>query len=270
MIFRTPAFVCVAALVGLAILTGAARALADEACPTSADSISTDRPGTTNSSVVVPYGSFQAENGIDWAVNSGSNLLGGSSTRLRLGIAHCTEFLIDVPSYTGSINGPQASGFTDVVVSFKRQLPVPFGIDMSATAGLGFPSGSSKVSGRGYQPYIQSPWSYELGRGWNVGGMFTLSWFPSESTRNPTLGTAFSVVRDLGESANMSIDYGGTYDHQRPTQLLDTAGQWRFSNTQQVDFQAGFGLNSSSVDHFVGIGYSFRIDGLFGRRGAQP
>ena len=73
------------------MLTGAARALADEGCPTSADSISTDRPGVTNSSVVVPYGSFQAENGIDWSVNSGSNIL-SEITRLRVGIAHCTEF----------------------------------------------------------------------------------------------------------------------------------------------------------------------------------
>ena len=93
------------------MLTGAARVLADADCPTSADSINTDRPGVTNSSVVVPYGSFQAESGIDWAVNGGSNLLSGSSTRLRVGIAHCTEFLIDVPNYMGAINGPQPSGF---------------------------------------------------------------------------------------------------------------------------------------------------------------
>jgi hypothetical protein len=46
--------------------------------------------------------------------------------------------------------------------------------------------------------------------------------------------------------------------------VLDTGWQWRFTNTQQLDFQAGFGLNSSSPDHFVGIGYSFRLDGLFG------
>jgi len=238
--------------------------MADADCPTSSDSINTDRPGVTNSSVVVPYGSFQAENGIDWNVNGGSNLLSGSSTRLRLGIATCTEFLIDLPNYVGSINGPQPSGFTDVVVSFKRQLPIPFGIDMSAIAGLGFPSGSDKVAGRGYQPYIQSPWSYEIGSGWNVGGMFTLTWFPSESSKNPTVGSTLSIVRNLGDSVSAAIDYGGTYDHQRPTQVLDTGWQWRFTNTQQFDFQAGFGLNSSSPDHFVGIGYSFRLDGLFG------
>jgi hypothetical protein len=120
-------------------------------CPTGADEIATDRPDVTNSSLVVPYGSLQAENGVDWSARHGTNVLDGTNTRLRLGVARCTEFLIDVPNAFALINGAQPpSGFSDVVVSFKRQLPVPFGFDLSATGGLGFPSGSSKISGRGY------------------------------------------------------------------------------------------------------------------------
>jgi hypothetical protein len=65
-------------------------------CPTAADEIATDRPDVTNSSLVVPLGSLQAENGIDWTVGHGSNVLDGTNTRLRLGVAHCTEFLIDI------------------------------------------------------------------------------------------------------------------------------------------------------------------------------
>ncbi|MGH7925050.1 MAG: transporter [Candidatus Binatus sp.] len=244
------------------MLSNAGQTLAD--CPTRSDAINTDRPGVTNSSTVVPYGSFQAESGIDWMVNQGANILSGSSTELRLGIANCTEFLITVPNYAGAINGSQPSGFSDVVVSLKRQLPLPFGIDMSATAGLGFPSGDHRISGRGYQPYIQAPWSYDLPDGWSVGGTFTLSWFPSESERNPTFSPSVSLGKQFGSSANMNFEYGGSYDHQRPMHLLDMLGQWRFTNTQQLDFQAGFGLNRSSVDHFFGLGYSFRLDSLFG------
>jgi hypothetical protein len=155
-------------LLSAALLTGAAQALAAGACPTSADAIATDRPDVTNSSFVVPYGSLQAENGVDWAVSHGSNLLNGTNTRLRLGIANCTEFLIDVPNYLMSINGSRSSGFSDIVVSFKRQLPVPFGFDLSATAGLGLLSGSSKISGHGYVPYIQFPWSHEIVDGWKL------------------------------------------------------------------------------------------------------
>jgi hypothetical protein len=144
------------ALLMSALTSGACAAHAQD-CPTSADEIATDRPDVTNSSLVVPTGSIQAENGVDWAVRHAANSLNASNTRLRAGIAHCTEFLIDIPSYFGSLNGSQPPGFSNVVVSFKRQLPAPFGFDLSATAGMGFPSGSRNISGPGYQPYIQFP-----------------------------------------------------------------------------------------------------------------
>jgi hypothetical protein len=233
-------------------VTSPTRAGAADLCPTSADEISTDRPDVTNSSLVVPYGSLQAENGIDWTVKHGSNVLDGTSTRLRLGIARCTEFLIDVPSYLLSLNRSQPSGFSDVVASFKRQLPVPFGFNLSATAGIGFPSGSSTIS------------AHEIAESWEAVGMFTLTWFPSESTRNPTFESTFSLERTFGTSADAFVEYVGDYDHQRPSQVLDTGAAWRLTKTQQLDFHTGFGLNRSSIDHYFGIGYSFRLDGLFG------
>jgi len=251
------------ALLVLALLIIATKAGAEE-CPTNADPIATDRPDITNSSLVVPYGSLQAENGVDWTVRHGSNALNGTNTRLRLGVAHCTEFLIDVPAYFWSLNGFQRSGFTDLVASFKRQLPIPLGFYLSATGGLGFPSGNSSISGHGYEPYIQFPWSREIADNWGVQGMLTLSWFPSDSPRNPTFETTVAVTRNFGPAADMFVEFVGDYDHQRPRQILNIGGAWRFTKTQQLDFHAGFGLNSSSVDHFFGIGYSIRFDGLFG------
>lgn len=233
-------------------------------CPTPSDEIATDRPDVTNSSLVVPFGSLQAENGVDWRVQHGSNLLDGTNTRLRLGIAHCTEFLIDLPTYFDSLNGSEPSGASNVVVSFKRQMPVPFGFDLSASFGLGFPSGSSRISGPGYQPYLQFPWSHRLADGWEVLGMFTVTWFPSDAARNPSLETTLSLEREFGPSADVFVEYVGDYDHRRPSQVLDGGGSWRFTKTQQLDFHVGFGLNSSSVDHYFGIGYSFRLDNLFG------
>jgi Putative MetA-pathway of phenol degradation len=257
-------------LLSSALAGGTLPARGADACPTAADDIATDRPDVTNSSLVVPLGSFQAENGVDWSVRHGANAIDGTSTRLRLGISHCTEFLIDVPSYFGSLNGAHSSGFSNTVISFKRQLPVPFGFDLSATAGLGFPSGSSKISGHGYQPYIQFPWSHSIAEGWGVEGMFTLIWFPSESVRNPTFEPTLSLEKEFGPSTDIFVEYVGDYDHQRPAQLLDGGGAWRFTKTQQLDFHVGFGLNSSTVDHYFGIGYSFRFDNLFGVLGNSP
>jgi len=250
------------ALLLYAVAGRASAASGADVCPTSADEIATDRPDVTNSSLVVPLGSLQAENGVDWTVRHGSDSLDGTNTRLRLGVAHCTEFLIDIPNYFGALNGSQPSGFSDVVLSFKRQLPVPFGFDLSATAGVGFPSGSNKISGPGYQPYIQFPWSHHITDGWGIEGMFTLFWFPSQSMRNPTFESTIALERELGPFADMFVEYVGDYDHQQPAQLVDSGGAWRFTQTQQLDFHVGFGLNRSTVDHYFGIGYSLRLDGL--------
>src|ERR1700675_4634973 len=136
-LFAISGILFVAALIACASGTFAA-----DACTTSASEISTDRPDVTNSSRVVPYGSLQAENGVDWTVRQGSDVLSGTETRLRLGIAQCTEVLADVPTYFYSLNGHASSGFSDLVISVKRELPVPLGFHLSATSGLGFPTGA--------------------------------------------------------------------------------------------------------------------------------
>ena len=96
-------------LFAVLLIAGAAQAFAADGCPTSASEISTDRPDTTNSSRVVPYGSLQAENGVDWTVRQASNVVSGTETRLRLGVAQCTEVLADVPTYFYSLNGRASS-----------------------------------------------------------------------------------------------------------------------------------------------------------------
>jgi hypothetical protein len=250
-----------------AMLMAAARgaAFAADGCPTSNSEISTDRPDVTNSSRVVPYGSLQVENGVDWTVRQGSDVLSGSSTRLRLGVAQCTEVLADVPTYFYSLNGRASSGFSGLVVSIKRELPVPFGFHLSATGGLGFPTGSSKTSSHGYDPYIQFPWSRRLDDDWSLHGMFTVTWFTSQHAINPTFEPTLSLEREFGPTRDLFVEYVGDYpNHARPSQVLDGGGSWRVTRLQQIDFHAGFGLNSSSPDHFFGIGYSFRLDELFG------
>jgi hypothetical protein len=182
-----------AALLAAALITGASGAFAADGCPNSTSEIDTDRPDTTNSSRVVPYGSLQAENGVDWTVRQGSNVVSGTETRLRLGFAHCTEVLADVPTYFYSLNGRASSGFSDLVVSVKRELPVPFGFHFSATGGLGFPTGASKVSTHGYDPYIQFPWSRRIANDWSLHGMFTVIWF-YEPARNQSDIRAYIVA----------------------------------------------------------------------------
>jgi hypothetical protein len=72
-----------------------------------------------------------------------------------------------------------------------------------------------------------------------------------------------SIERELGPTRDLFVEYVGDYpNHARPSQILDCGASWRVTRLEQIDFHVGVGLNSSSPDHFFGIGYSFRLDGL--------
>jgi len=248
-------------LIGLA---GAARSSAAQDCPTSRSAIDPDRPDITNSPFALPQGSFQAENGVAWTAEHGSDVLDAAETRLRVGVAHCFELVIDAPLYSFAINGPASSGFSDVVASFKWQLPAVLELDSAAAAGIEFPSGSHDLSGQGYDPYLQWSWSRDIRDGWGVAGMFSIFWFTGRSSQNPTFEPTFEVTRDLLPSVGSFVEYVGDYpNHAQPSQVIDSGATWRIARLQQADLHFGFGLNRASPDHFIGFGYSFRLDDLF-------
>src|ERR1700734_366856 len=145
---------------------GAVDARADS-CPTAKDEIATDRPDVTNSSLVVPVGSLQSENGINFSTRGGGQIIDGTNTRWRLGIASCLELLVDLPTYSTTVRGSGSSGFSDVSPAIKWQIgPIPGKLDSSLVVGVGLPTGTVDIAGRGAQPYLQMPWSWELHSGW--------------------------------------------------------------------------------------------------------
>lgn len=233
-------------------------------CLHASDPISTDRPGLTNPPVVVPSGSLQVESGVTWNAEEHSNIVDGPETNIRVGVAHCTEIFFGVPNYVYAIGGRAPAGFSDFATSAKVELPGFYGFATAPTAGLSFPTGGNQISSHGYDPYLQLPWRHEIDENWSVDGMFTVTWFTSEPQQNPTFQPTLEIERDFAEVANLFAEYVAQFpQHARPTYLLDGGGFWRVTPRQQLDLSAGFGLNSASPDHFVGLGYSFRLDGLF-------
>src|SRR5208337_27178 len=73
--------------------------------------ISTDRPAVTNSSVVVPAGSLQVENGFLETGSQGQSILDAPETLVRFGFAKRTELRFNVPDYFHDLTSGVASGF---------------------------------------------------------------------------------------------------------------------------------------------------------------
>lgn len=240
-------------------------AAAADGCPTEGDAIATDRPDVTNSSIVAPVGSLQIENGVNFNARNGTGVLDGTNTRLRLGVAPCVELLVDLPTYFAGVHGSATSGFSDVAPAVKWQIsPVPGKVDLSAVIGVALPTGTTDIAGRGTQPYVQFPWSWELHDGWGLSGMVTEFIRPSDPTSKLVTQTTFVAEKKVSEKASLFVEYVGYYpDHSDPSQLINSGGMYRVTPTQQIDFHVAFGLNHNAPDFIVGLGYSFRLDGLF-------
>jgi hypothetical protein len=250
---------------GVAALGWHMPAVAADGCTQASAPIATDRPDVTNSSVVVPAGSLQNENGWNVSRHDGAGVFDGSNSRWRLGIAPCLEVLIDLPTYTGTFRGAGPSGFGDVAPAVKWQIsPVPGKIDLSMTAGAALPTGAQAIAGRGVQPYLQFPWSVELHDGWAVTGMVTNFFTPDDPASRYSNQSTFVIEKEFGERYFLFVEYVGDFPAAGgPAHLINSGGGYRITDTQQIDFHLGFGLNRNAPDYVFGIGYSFRLDGLF-------
>jgi len=240
-------------------------AAAADGCTQPSAPIATDRPDVTNSSVVVPVGSLQNENGINVSRRDGADIFDGTNSRWRLGVAPCFEVLIDLPNYVGTFRGAGNSGFGNVAPAFKWQIsPVPGKIDLSMTIGAGLPTGAVAIAGPGVQPYLQFPWSMELGSGWGISGMVTNFFMPADHVNKFSNQSTFAVEKEFGERSFLFVEYVGDFPLNGGTgQLINSGGGYRITDTQQIDFHIGVGLNRNSPAYIFGVGYSFRLDRLF-------
>jgi hypothetical protein len=153
----------------------------------SSEEIVTDRPDITESSIVVPPGTLQSENGVMWTGEHGKSKLDASESLLRLGVWSRAEVRIELPNYLGSLGGRgNSSGLTDFSAGAKYQVgPLPGAADLAVIAGVSFPTGNHSTSSHGFDPFVKFPWSRELRSGWSVGGMQSL--FGTRNTGAETL-----------------------------------------------------------------------------------
>jgi Putative MetA-pathway of phenol degradation len=221
----------------------------------SASLINTDRPAVTDSSVVVPVGSLQFENGFE---ESSGNTFDATETLVRFGIAPKTELRLVAPDYFGVLDA--GSGFGDLSAGIKQQLGPAAGFDVSLVLMLSFPTGSHEFSSHGYDPSVQLPWSRSLSANWTAAGMFSV-YFPTVGPRRNVTGeTTFLIDRQLTKTWDAFVEYAGDFPgFGGPRHLIQFGTAFKVKPQQQLDLHVGATLSSAAVDHFIGVGYSFRF-----------
>jgi hypothetical protein len=228
----------------------------------------TDRPDVTESSIVVAKGSLQFENGATWTTDHGTQGFDASETLIRYGIFSRTEFRIVVPNYLGGISGADSAiGFGDMALGFKRQLgPLPGEFALSVIAAVSLPTGAAQISSHGFDPFIKFPWSRDLRAGWSIGGMQSLFWSSDGNRRNGLWEPTFYLEREIAKPWDAFVEYAGDYPQRGgPREIAHFGTAYRVTPRQQVDFHFGFGLSRAAPSRFFAVGYSFRLDKVFGR-----
>jgi hypothetical protein len=235
-----------------------------QTCGANAQSpISTDRPQITNSSVVVPCGSLQFENGFQETGNSGQRSFDFPETSVRLGIAGKTELRLAAPDYfyNDDTSTGFANGFGDLSVGFKQQLgPTRGGFDVSLIPSVSLPTGENLISSHGYDPTVQLPWSRSLTKNWTAAGMFSLMWPTEAGRRNLTGQSSVYFDRQLRQTWDAYAEYSGVFPQRGgPQHVIDFGTAYKPSPHQQLDFHCNFGLSAATPDHSIGFGYSVRF-----------
>jgi hypothetical protein len=247
----------------LLLLAAATPPAQAQKCGANAQStIATDRPQITNSSVVVPCGSLQFENGFGETSNGGRHGYDLPETSIRLGVANKTELRLAVPDYfynddTGSAF---ANGFGDLVLGFKQQLGPAHGFDVSLIPSLSMLSGATAISSHGYDAALQLPWSRSLSKNWTAAGQFAVMW-PTVSGRHNTTGQASVYFdRQLTAPWDAYVEYSGAFPQRGgPQHAIDFGTAYKPTPHQQLDLHCNFGLSAATLDHSIGFGYSFRL-----------
>jgi hypothetical protein len=220
--------------------------------------IATDRPAVTASSVAVPSGSLQVENGFQVTTAGGQRTFDGPESLVVFGMTDATELRLTVPDYNYTAF---VSGFSDLALGVKQQIGhTASGFDASLIVFLSFPTGAGAISSHGYDPGLQVPWSQKVSANWTAAGMLSLYWPTQSGARNLTGESTFLFDRQLTGPWDAFVEYAGDFaERGGPRHLLHFGTAYKVAPLQQLDFHVGVGLSRATVDHFIGVGYSFRF-----------
>jgi hypothetical protein len=221
--------------------------------------ISTDRPSVANSSVVVPLGGFQVENGTLFSNTQGQNTLDLPETLVRFGILDKTELRLSVPDYYHDFSsGP--SGFGDTELGVKQQIGPLYGFNLSAIFFLSFPTGANGITSHGYDPGLQFPWAHPLSANWTIAGQAAFYW-PTEAGKHTFTGeNTVYFDRQLTKPWDAFVEYAADFPVRGGSrQQLHFGTAYKLTNRQQIDFHFAAGLSPDAPKAYVGFGYSFLL-----------
>ena len=236
----------------------------------------TDRPDFTEASSTVGRRIAQIEFGYTFTADDEdpaslrSHSIGEPILRYGIG-ANWLEFRIGLFPISEEVgNGPvnnSHGGTEDLYLGFKIGLTPQFchWPEMALIPQMTVPTGSSDLTNDEVLPGVNWVYSWELNDEIAIGGSTQVNRAIDEESHEPYLEIAQSVTVGLGLSDTSGV-YTEWYalfpdggDSAQVEHYFNGGLSYLLSNDVQFDLRAGFGMNSTAMDFFVGTGLSIRF-----------
>ncbi len=226
--------------------------------------ISTDRPGFSTPTDVVPQGHIQLESGAMASRSGDDRSYSFGQLLVRVPVSGRAEARVGVPSYLVSRSGGvRATGFDNVFLEGKYLLATRKKVAYAVLVNAVVPTGSRSVTTREFQPGVNLAADYtftdKVNATFNLGASRTANDSTPGSTSHSTqlFGIAsFNFVLSPKTGAFAEIYAAG---NDGPTQkYLDGGFTYLLNPRTQLDTSAGVGLgnHAGGPDYFYGLGLS--------------
>jgi hypothetical protein len=258
-------------VIGAALLCAGTAAAAEE------QPICATRPGKSTAPCTVPAGHFQVETGFaDWSLQR----VGGerdtsltiAETSFKYGLTDRSDIEIDVTPFeraTSRVGGmhQSASGFGDVVVSYKQALTSPdAAVQLTLLPFVKIPTAKRSLGNGKWEGGLLVPILFQLGKSpFSINLTPELDWAADADGRGHH--AAMTQVASLGFQASRKLSFAaelwGQWDWDPAGTVrqasADGSVAYLVSNDVQLDAGANFGLNRNTPDVELYTGVSVRF-----------
>lgn len=229
----------------------------------------TDRPDFTETTKAVPRGSLQVELGAFWDREDDADIHTWHvpEALLRLGIRDGTELRFVAPEAVMVRGDDTINAAGDIEVGLKQELPsLPGKIDLALMPMVTLPTGGRRVSANSVEGSATLLWSRDFGEKTELGGNLEFGVVRNDADSGMTFAFTPTVVlyRQFTEKWGGLIEYRGDFTADgRAGNLMHYAMTYKITPLHQLDVRFGHAVSRDAPTLLVGVGYSFRLDGLF-------
>jgi hypothetical protein len=223
------------------------------------ESIVTDRPDQTESSLTVPHKSFQLEMGGLYMFDEPGNG-GWGGVLLRYGLFEGFELRMataygSYPDSAGTIQGlnPVEIGFKTYITQEKGCLPEIAFIGALLIPGLASSNRDIKYPA----PVMKVAASHTLSPAFSLG--YNLSAYWDGEGPVPVWSYTLALGASITDEIGCYIEpYAFFRSGEPPQHLINGGFTYKVTPLVQLDVSGGAGLNAPAPDGFVSLGFSFR------------